>query len=144
MLAKTSAETAQIDQFKSSIEAFGLHKQQEADRRFATNGLALGKDLDQKLTSQTMTSDATNYSQQLESFRERVGELRKRPGVSAHLKEAQLASLDAVLRRKRRSIRAGDDCDHHRPASLSKDRTVQNRCSTTEKLGERNPIEKPP
>jgi hypothetical protein len=71
-LAKTTAETAQIDQFKSSIEAFRLHTQQDADRRFATDGLALGKDLDQKLTPQMMTSDPGSYSQQLEAVSRRV------------------------------------------------------------------------
>jgi hypothetical protein len=98
-IAKTPAETVQIEQFESGIDEFRARKQQEVDRLFVADGSAVGTDLDQKLTEQLMTSNPDHYAQQLAALRGRVEELHGRSGVSSGLKDAQLASLDAVLGR---------------------------------------------
>jgi hypothetical protein len=107
-MAKSPAEIAQVEQFKSSLDEFRARKEQEADRQFVSDGAAIGTELDQKLTTQLMTAYPDDYGQQLAAIGKRIEELRQRNGVSSGLKQAQLASLDAVLGRHK------DDFDRQR------------------------------
>ncbi len=99
-LAKTTAETAQVEQFKSSLDEYRTHKQQEIDRQFAADGSTISAELDAKLTAQLLSSNTDGYAQQIQELQKHVDGLRARPGVSAGLKQAQMASLDAVLGRR--------------------------------------------
>jgi|GEM_PF-3788000 len=96
-LAKTPVETTQVEQLKGDIRDFNAKAQAEIDQQFAADGAAISAEIETQLTPQLMASNLTGFSNQLAVLSNKVDSLRQRNRVSEGLRQAQLASLDAVL-----------------------------------------------
>ncbi|HEX4054693.1 MAG TPA: hypothetical protein VHX86_10550 [Tepidisphaeraceae bacterium] len=107
-LAKLPQETAQIDDLKSRINEFNAQMQQERDRQFAADGAALGTLVDQTLTPQLMSSP-DDFTKQIDVLTNKEEGLRNRNGISGGLRDAQLASLDALLKHRQQDFQAQQD-----------------------------------
>ncbi len=105
-LQKTPAEIAQVLEFKTKIISARRQSQQERDDQFAADGSALSADMAKQLTPALMESKPDEYLGNMNELSKRVNELRGRAGISDGLRQAQLASLSAVLEHGRQDLAA--------------------------------------
>ena len=60
--------------------------------------------MDHKLTADLLASNSDEYAKQLDVLKKSVADLTARSGVSDDLKQAQSASLNAVLNRRQKDL----------------------------------------
>jgi hypothetical protein len=103
-LAKLPEEIAQVTQLKGRIAQVRAQTQQERDQQFADDGTKISNELEHNLTAQLLASNVDEYAKQLDLLKKEVIDLTTRAGVSDDLKQAQSASLNAVLGRRQKDL----------------------------------------
>lgn len=103
-LAKLPAEKERIELLNSRIAEARAKAQEDFDRTFSADGTALSADIEKQLSFDLLDRDAAAYTKMIDVMGKKVEDLRQRSGVSAALKQVQMAALDAVISQKQHSV----------------------------------------